>query len=111
MKAAFDAAVSRYGQSVVCRDRHGQVRSQGKAFFQPVTEKERQKSAGALGAFRTDWFLCLAPAELTLGEPGDGGWVEYGGQRYELIVVHPIYLGAEQTHWWAVLEPRGEDGP
>lgn len=110
MKAAFETVVSQYGQELVCYDENGRVRSEGKAFFQPVTEQKWQKSAGALGAFRTDRFLCLAPAGLSLGEPGDGGWVECGGQLYEPIVVHPIFLGAEQTHWWAVLEPREENG-
>lgn len=78
------------------------------AFVQPLTKKEWQKSAGALGSWRTDRFLCLAPVGLPVGEPGDGGWLECGGQLFVPVVVHAIYLGGEQTHWWAVLEPRDE---
>lgn len=108
MRAEFQAVASRYGQTVVCYDENGRVTGEGRAFFQPVTEEKRQKSAGALGAYRTDRFLCLAPAGLDPGRPGDGGWLECGGQLYVPIAVHPIYLGEEQTHWWAVLEPRDE---
>ncbi len=109
MKGAFDGLVRRYGRPVVCRDGDGKVTAEGMAFFQAVTEKEWQKSAGALGAFRTDRFLCLAPAELDLGQPGDGGWLECGGVCYRLMAVHPVCLGQVQTHWWAVLEVKDED--
>jgi hypothetical protein len=108
MKATFEMLAQQYGQTVVCYDENGQVTGEGKAFFQPITQEKWQKSAGALGAYRTDRFLCLAPAGLSLGEPGDGGWVERDGGLYQPIVVHPVYLGEEQTHWWAVLEPRDE---
>lgn len=108
MKGTFESLVSRYGRAVVCHDGDGAVTGEGMAFVQPITEKEWQKSAGALGAFRTDRFLCLAPAELPLGEVGDGGWLECGGQDYVPIAVHAVHLGEEQTHWWAVLESRDE---
>ena len=108
MKAAFTFIVSRYGRAVVCYDKCGTVTGEGMAFLQPITEKEWQKSAGALGSCRTDRFLCLAPADLPLGEPGDAGWLECGGEAYVPMAVHPIHLGEEQTHWWAVLKVRDE---
>jgi hypothetical protein len=111
MRAAFETLAEEYGQTVVCYDRDGQTTGEGNAFFQPITQQQWQKSAGALGAYRTDRFLCLAPVGLDLGRPGDGGWVERDGVRYQPIAVCPIYLGGEQTHWWAVLEPRGEAAP
>lgn len=108
MKETFSSIVGRYGRTVVCYDKGGAVTGAGRAFVQPITEKEWQKSAGALGAFRTDRFLCLAPVSLPVGEPGDGSWLECGGQTYVPIAVHAIHLGEEQTHWWAVLEPKDE---
>lgn len=108
MKKAFENIVRQYGRPVVCYDENGRVTGEGKAFLQPITEEKWQKSAGALGAFRTDRFLCLAPADLSPGEPGDGGWLECGGDLYAPIAAHPVFLGEEQTHWWAVLEPRDE---
>lgn len=109
MKAAFERVVKEYGRAVTVRDGSGAVTAEGMAFLQPVTEKEWQKSAGALGACRTDRFLCLSPAELCPGEPGDGGWLECGGVKYEVMAVHPVYLGGVQTHWWAVLKVRDEE--
>lgn len=102
------ALTERYGQTVTVYDKNGEATGQGKAFFQPVTEQERQVTAGALGIRRTDRFLCLTPAGLCPGAPGDGGWLECGGERYEVIAVHAVRLGEEQTHWWAVLEPGNE---
>lgn len=109
MKRSFEELVSRFGRSAARYDREGTVTAEGMAFLQSVTEKERQRSAGALGAFRTDRFLCLTPVALDPGQPGDGGWIECGGERYTVMAAHPIYLGREQTHWWAVLEVRDED--
>ena len=76
---------------------------------QPVTEKKWQVSAWALGSGETDRFLCLAPAGLPLGRPGDGGWLECGGVRYEVMAVHGIPLGDGVSHQWAALERRMED--
>jgi len=108
MRATFESIAGQYGRAVKRCDESGAVIGEGKAFVQPITEKEWQKSAGALGAYRTDRFLCLAPASFPVGEPGDGSWLECGGQNYVPIVVHSVWLGEEQTHWWAVLEPRDE---
>lgn len=108
MRADFESLARRYGQTVSRWSADGEPVWEGKAFFQPFTERQWQKSAGALGAFRTDRFLCLAPAGLFPGEPGDGSWIEREGVRYAPIAVHPIYLGPERTHWWAALEPMDE---
>lgn len=109
MKDAFTALLEEFGQSVVCCDRDGTVTGEEKAFLQPVTEKKWQSTAWALGSVRTDRFLCIAPAELPLGAPGDGGWLRCGGVRYQTIAVHEIPLGDEISHQWAVLERRMED--
>ena len=109
MKEEFQAIVERYGQSVTCYSADGEVTGSGRAFLQPVTEKKWQVSAWALGSGETDRFLCLAPAGLPLGRPGDGGWLECGGARYEVMAVHGIPLGDGVSHQWAALERRMED--
>ena len=43
------------------------------------------------------------------GRPGDGGWLECGGARYEVMAVHGIPLGDGVSHQWAALERRMED--
>lgn len=109
MRETIAGLAARFGRNAVCCNRDGTVAWEGTVFLQPVTEKERQVSAGALGAFRTDKFLCLSPAELCPGAPVDGGWLECGGGKYAVIAAQPVYVGREQTHWWAVLEVKDED--
>ena len=109
MSGIISGLAAQYGRHLVCYDENGRVTGEGEAFFQPLTERQWQRSAGALGAYSTDQFLCLAPAGLPLGEPGDGGWVECDGTLYQPIAVHPIPIGDEVRHLWAVLERRAED--
>ena len=109
MSGIIGRLAAQCGRHLVCYDENGKVTGEGEAFFQPLTEDRWQRSAGALGACYTDRFLCLAPAELPLGEPGDGGWVECGGTLYQPIAVHPVPLGEQVSHLWAVLERRAED--
>lgn len=108
MKKVFDGLAAKFGRMVVCRDRSGVVTGEGMAFVQPITEKQWQKSAGVLGAFRTDRFLCLAPASLPVGEAGDGGWLEWNGGSYVVMAAHDICFGSSTVHRWVVLEPRDE---
>lgn len=109
MSSVIGGLAAQYGRHLVCYDEDGRVTGEGEAFLQPLTQREHQRCAGALGGCYTDRFLCLAPAGLPLGEPGDGGWVECGGTLYQPIAVHPIPVGDEVSHLWAVLERREED--
>ena len=109
MKEEFQAIVERYGQSVTCYGADGEATGRGRAFLRPVAEKKWQVSAWALGSAETDRFLCLAPAGLPLGRPGDGDWLECGSVRYQVMAVHGIPLGDGVSHQWAVLERRAED--
>lgn len=109
MSGEFQSIVAEYGRAVTCYDENGRLTGEGLALVQPVTEKKWQNTAWALGGRDTGRFLCLAPAELPLGEPGDGGWIECGGALYQPIAVHPIPLGETVSHLWAVLERREED--
>ena len=108
MKSTVAGLAARFGRKAVRYDRNGTAVAEGNVFLQPVTEQERQLSAGALGSFRTDRFLCLAPAEFCPGEAGDGGWLECGGEDYTVITAQKVHLGEVHTHWWAVLEVKDE---
>lgn len=109
MRETIGSLAARFGRRAVRRGRDGAAVWEGAVFLQPVTGKERQVSAGALGSFHTDKFLCLSPAELCPGEVGDGGWMECGGESYVVIAAQPVYVGEVQTHWRAVLERKDED--
>lgn len=93
MNGIISGLAAQYGRHLVCYDENGKVIGEGEAFFQPLTERQWQRSRGALGAYSTDQFLCLAPAGLPLGEPGDGGWVECDGTLY------PAYRRPSHPHW------------
>lgn len=108
MKTVIGSMISRYGRYALCWDREGRVLGGGRMLLQPITREQWQKSADALGAYRTDRFLGIAPADFPALEPGEGSWLECGGQGYTPIAAQAVYLGEEQTHWWMVLEPREE---
>lgn len=110
MTDAFEWVIKTYGQELVCRDREGGEVGRGMAIVQPMTEAEWQYTAGALGSYRTDRFLCLAAAELPLDGMGDRGWAEWGGARYEVMTVRPVWVGGRITHLWMALRPAEERG-
>ena len=103
MNGIISGLAAQYGRHLVCYDENGKVIGEGEAFFQPLTERQWQRSAGALGAYSTDQFLCLAPAGLPLGEPGDGGWVECDGTLYQPMR-EPLlrWKGWRMWRWCAV---------
>ena len=42
---------------------------------------------------------------------GPGGWLEWGGGRYEVMTVRPIWVGGQVTHLWLALGACGENAP
>mgnify|MGYP005793064949 CR=1 FL=1 len=47
---------------------------------------------------------------LGTAQPPEGGWAEYLGRAYDVQTARPIYVGERLSHWWAMLEPRDEEG-
>lgn len=108
MTDAFKWVIDTYGQEAVCFDKNEVERGRGSAIVQPMTEAEWQYTAGALGSYRTDRYLCLAQPDLPLGQVGDGGWIAWGGQNYEVLTVRPVWVGGRVTHLWIALRPMEE---
>lgn len=108
MTDAFQWVIDTYGQEVVCCNKNGEELGRATAIVQPMTEAEWQYTAGALGSYRTDRFLCLARPELPLGKVGDGGWLAWGGENYEVLTVRPVWVGGRVTHLWIALRPMEE---
>lgn len=75
---------------------------------QPILDKDRQWTPTPLGRRRQDRFLYLGEPGLDLNGLEDGGYVEWGGQAYEVIRAHPVELGTRTLYWWAVLRVREE---
>lgn len=108
MTEAFQWVIETYGQNMVCFDEEGQELGQAMAIVQPMTEVDWQYSAGSLGSYQKDRFLCLARPDLPLGKIGDGGWVTWGGGKFEPLTVRPVWVGGKTTHLWIALRPAEE---
>ena len=108
MTDAFAWVIGTYGQEMVCYDGGGTERGRAMAIVQPMTEADWQYTAGALGSYRADRFLCLAQPELPLDGMGDGGWVTWGGGSYEVMTVRPVWVAGRTTHLWIALRPAEE---
>lgn len=93
-----------FGQEMICYDKDGVELGRGKAIVQPMTEADWQRNAGTLGSFSNDRFRCLAHPKLPVGN-GDVAW---GGQRYEVMTVRPIWVVGTITHLWMALRPAEE---
>ena len=108
MTDAFAWVIAAYGQTMVCYDKEGVEQGAGMAIVQPMTEADWQYTAGALGSYCTDRFLCLAQPDLPLGKVGDGGWIAWGGGKSEVLTVRPVWVGGRVTHLWIALRPAEE---
>lgn len=111
MIEAFSWVIRAYGQEMVCRKGNGDQVGQGMAIVQPMTRTDWQYTAGALGSYSEDRFLGLAEPGLPLDRLGPGGWLEWGGARFEVMTVRPIWVGGQVTHLWMALRPCPEDAP
>ncbi len=110
MTDAFAWVINAYGQKMACYDKKGEFQGEAMAIVQPMTEADWQYTAGALGSYRTDRFLCLAAPTLPLGTLGVEGRVNWGGHSYEVLTVRPVWVGGKTTHYWIALRPAEEAG-
>lgn len=110
MTEAFSWVIGAYGQKMTCYDKNGVEQGGGMAIVQPMTEADWQYTAGALGSYCENRFLCLAVPQLPLGSVGDGGYVSWGGSSYEVMTVRPVWVGGVTTHLWIALRPAEEAG-
>ena len=111
MIQAFEWVIRTCGQEMVCRREDGSETGRGMAIVQPMTKADWQYAAGALGSYSQDRFLGLADPALPLDKIGTGGWLEWAGQRYEVMTLRPIWVGGQVTHLWMALRPCGENTP
>lgn len=111
MKKLFSWVIQNYGQEAVCRTEDGEELGREMVIVRPMTEKDWQQTAGALGSGRADRFLGLAVPELPVADLGVGGWLEWADQKFEVMTCQPVYVGETVTHLWLALRPCGEVAP
>lgn len=103
MDAAWAALLAKYGQRVVLHQ--GDSTVDARAFLQPIREKgQAQSLPSPLGWQREDRFLYLGDPNHPLSDHGD--WVEFEGTGYAVVSAHPVHVGNNVSHIWAVLRPR-----
>lgn len=81
-----------------------------RAFLQPIIrqrEEQQQYLPTPLGLRREDSFLYLGPAWLELKAGRDR--LRWRDQDFLVQTAQPICLGAEISHWWAVLVPGDKE--
>lgn len=103
MTEAFTWVIRTYGRPMECYDAAGTARGGAMAIVQPMTEADWQYTAGALGSYRADRFLCLAEPNLPVSALGAGGFVRWNGENYAVMTVRPVWVGGVTTHLWMAL--------
>ena len=111
MTEAFVWVLRTYGREIACFAEDGTELGRGMAIVQPMTEANWQRTAGTLGSYDARRFLGLAEPGLPADKIGPGGWLEWGGEQYEVMTVRPIWLGNEITPLWMALRPARGNAP
>ena len=107
MTRTMNAVLTLYGQTV--RVIYEDLSSYDvKAFVQRLREKKTvpPEDELPLGRVNLRRWLYIGPKEYGLCE---GMKVRVGGEELVVQDAAPVYLGAEKSHWWAVLRPMGEE--
>lgn len=105
----MEALFQRYGSVLTVESSEGNVET--RAFLQPILGKSKNQEQWIptpLGRQWEDRFLYLGPAEVPL-QAGGRGHIQWGERRFEIVTAHPIYIGREISHWWAVLAPTEKE--
>ena len=111
MTELFGEVIRACGKELICRREDGAETGRGMAIVRPMNGKDRQTAGGALGSERNDRFLGLAEPGTPVENIGPGGWLEWSGQRYEVLNCQPIPVGDTVTHLWLALRPCGAVAP
>lgn len=101
----FARALKCWGTSVVVHT--GGKNRRGKAFFQPVKQVGTLQSVPTpLGQVMQDRFLYLGEAGIPLDTTSR---VEVNGERFRVEQVHPVSIGEQVHHWWAICTRRRQE--
>lgn len=103
---AFGWVINTYGKEMVCYHADESVAGRALVIVQPMTKADWAYTAGELGDDFQDMFLGLAEPEFPVDPLGEGGFVSWEGQDFDLAAVRPIRVGGETTHLWLALRPR-----
>lgn len=104
MNREWSHLLHRYGQPVVIHQ--GETQFPSRAFLQPIREKNQpQPVPSPLGLRPDDRLLYLGTPQ----HPLSGCWVEWNGVGYAVQSTHPIPVGQQISHIWAILRPLDKE--
>ena len=105
MTEQFDEILRRCGREVTLESGGGQNRV--RAFVQHIRKEQTDAPAEptAFGPADLRRWLYIGPKDAAL-QAGDK--VHCGEESYTVQTAAAVYVGAEQSHWWAVLRPTRE---
>ena len=105
MTEQFARILRRYGRTVDLE--RGGTAGRTRAFVQRLQRRETDapEEASNFGASDLRRWLYIGPAEEALC---CGDTVAFDGGRYTVQTAAAVYVGAEKSHWWAILRPERE---
>ena len=105
MTERFDAILRTRGRAV--RVRCGAEEAEVRAFVQQIQKQETgtPEEDTEFGAADLRRWLYIGPKEQAL-QAGDT--VSFDGADYVAQNAAAVYVGAEKSHWWAILRPARE---
>lgn len=97
-----DEVIMRYGKDI----RIGSTESRG--FIRPKAADDPNITRKPLapGISNDESYLLIAAAGAMTGMPDERTLV-CGGLEYEILRVHPLFIGEELSHWEAVMRLKG----
>ena len=106
MTEQFDAILRRWGRDVTLDGSGG--KNEVRAFVQPIQKQQTDapEEPTAFGAADLRRWLYIGPKDAALEA---GNTVRCGEERYTVQTAAAVYVGAEQSHWWAILRPAREE--
>jgi hypothetical protein len=105
MTEALEAILARYGREITIS--HEGATAAARAFLEPKTDRNESEpyEHTPLGTVDGRLWCCLCRTALR-----DGDTVVCGTHHFTVRGSVPVFLGAELSHWKAVLARAGEAG-
>lgn len=107
MTKDFSKLVRRYGRDVSLWENG--VETLGRAFLQPMRDKEDRMIPTQLGRRDQGRFLYLGESGVAVDQAGEEAYLSCEGTHYDILAAQPVYFGSEILFRWAALIPRDRE--
>lgn len=98
--------LERCGDDIVLMD--GEESQTIRSVIQPIAQRTgTEKAPSPLGLRDEGRYLYLGPPQYPVESRHHE--IVWRGRHFTVESGHPIYVGSEISHWWAVLIPKDEE--